>query len=79
MSDVSEPQKLTLSDALKLTGMVGTGGQAKQLIQSGRVKVNGEVVTARKRKLDEGDEIEVDGEVFVIELEGEATEPPPSG
>ena len=75
---MTEPERLTLSDALKLSGLVGTGGQAKQLIQSGRVKVNGEVVTARKRKLDEGDEIEVDGEVFVIELSDETTEPPPT-
>ena len=74
---MTEPERLTLSDALKLSGLVGTGGQAKQLIQNGRVKVNGEVVTARKRKLDEGDEIEVDGEVFVIELSDEAEEPPP--
>ena len=58
---------LTLSDALKLSGMVLTGGEAKLRIQSGDVKVNGEVVTARKRKLREGDEIELDGEVFVIE------------
>ena len=58
---------LTLSDALKLSGMVLTGGEAKMRIQSGDVMVNGEVVTARKRKLREGDEIELDGEVFVIE------------
>lgn len=64
---MAEQPTLTLSDALKLSGMVGTGGEAKMLIQSGRVKVNGEVVTARKRKLKEGDEIELDGEVFVIE------------
>lgn len=64
---MSQEPTLTLSDALKLSGMVGTGGQAKMVIQSGQVKVNGEVVTARKRKLKEGDEVELDGEVFVIE------------
>lgn len=58
---------LTLSDALKLSGMVLSGGEAKMRIQAGDVKVNGEVVTARKRKLKEGDEIELDGETFVIE------------
>ena len=75
---MNEPERLTLSDALKLSGLVGTGGQAKQLIQTGRVKVNGDVVTARKRKLSKGDEIEVDGEVFVIELTAEEEESPPS-
>lgn len=64
---MTEPPSLTLSDALKLSGMVRTGGEAKMRIQGGDVKVNGEVVTARKRKLKEGDEIELDGEVFVIE------------
>ena len=59
---------LTLSDALKLSGMVLTGGEAKMRIQAGDVKVNGEVVTARKRRLREGDEIELDGEIFAIEL-----------
>ncbi len=58
---------LTLSDALKLSGMVLSGGEAKMRIQAGDVMVNGQVVTARKRKLKEGDEIELDGETFVIE------------
>ena len=64
---MTEGPTLTLSDALKLSGMVRTGGEAKMAIQGGHVQVNGEVVTARKRKLKEGDEIELDGEVFVIE------------
>lgn len=67
---MADTETLTLSDALKLSGMVLSGGEAKMLIQSGRVQVNGEVVTARKRKLSEGDEIELDGEVFVIERTG---------
>lgn len=61
-------ETITLNDALKLAGF-GTGGQAKQLIQTGRVKVNGEVETRRKRKLKSGDAVEVDGEEFVLGLE----------
>lgn len=60
---------ITLSDALKLAGVALTGGQAKTLIQGGHVKVNGEPETRRKRRLRAGDEIEVDGEAFVVELE----------
>ena len=60
--------KITLSDALKLSGTSQTGGQAKLLIQSGKVKVNGVVETRRKRKVSEGDVLEVEGEEFVIEL-----------
>lgn len=59
---------ITLNDALKLSGLAPTGGQAKILIQNGQVKVNGEVETRRKKQLQAGDVIEVGGEAFVIEL-----------
>lgn len=62
---------ITLNDALKLSGLAGTGGQAKLLIQSGQVFVNGEVETRRKRKLYQGDVVRVSDEEFVLELDGE--------
>ncbi len=62
---------ITLNDALKLSGLAGTGGQAKLLIQSGQVSVNGETETRRKRKLREGDVVRVGDEEFVLELDGE--------
>ncbi len=62
---------ITLNDALKLSGLAGTGGQAKLLIQSGQVTVNGETETRRKRKLREGDTVRVGDEEFVLELDGE--------
>ena len=61
---------ITLNDALKLTGITETGGQAKLMIQAGEVRVNGEVETRRKRKLKAGDVLEVAGEEFELELEG---------
>ena len=60
---------LTLNDMLKLSGIAQTGGQAKVLIQSGEVKVNGEVETRRKRKLKQGDVVEVHGEEYLLELD----------
>ncbi len=45
---------------------VETGGQAKQMIQNGNVRVNGEVELRRRKKLHEGDEVELEGEVFVV-------------
>lgn len=62
------PDGPTLSAALKLTGLAETGGHAKRMIQSGEVRVNGAVETRRKRRLRAGDEIEVEGDRFVIEL-----------
>ncbi|ADI13624.1 RNA-binding S4 domain-containing protein [Truepera radiovictrix] len=68
--DDPEPT-ITLNDALKLSGLAQTGGQAKLMIQSGRVRVNGEVETRRKRKLREGDTVTVGDETFVLGLAGE--------
>jgi len=62
---------LSLNDALKLAGIADTGGQAKLLIQSGQVKVNGVLETRRKHRLSAGDTIEVGGEEFVLELDAE--------
>jgi ribosome-associated protein len=53
------PEGTTLGQALKVASVVGSGGEAKVLIQAGEVFVNGEVETRRGRKLQEGDVIEV--------------------
>lgn len=51
---------MTLDQFLKLQGWVGTGGQAKFVIQEGMVTVNGEVEIRRGRKLAPGDAITFD-------------------
>ena len=53
---------ITLGQALKAANVVGTGGEAKILIQTGEVRVNGNVETRRGLKLREGDVIEVEDE-----------------
>jgi ribosome-associated protein len=53
---------MTLGQALKAAGLVGTGGEAKVLIQGGEVRVNGEAETRRARKLRPGDVVEAGGE-----------------
>jgi ribosome-associated protein len=53
---------ITLGQALKAANVVGTGGEAKVLIQIGEVRVNGKVETRRGLKLREGDVIEVEDE-----------------
>jgi ribosome-associated protein len=50
---------ITLGQALKASYLVGSGGEAKVLIQGGEVRVNGEVETRRGRKLKGGDVVEV--------------------
>ena len=44
---------IKLGQALKLAGLVGSGVDAKFVIQDGLVKVNGEVETQRGKKLTE--------------------------
>ena len=50
---------ITLGQALKASNLVGSGGEAKVLIQGGEVRVNGDVETRRGRKLQKGDVVEV--------------------
>ena len=57
---------MTLGQAIKASGLVGTGGEAKVLIQAGDVSVNGEVETRRGRRLEEGDVVEVGDERLEI-------------
>jgi ribosome-associated protein len=60
------PSRVTLGQALKTANVVGTGGEAKVLIQAGEVKVNGEIETRRGRKLRRGDIVEVGDEKLEI-------------
>ena len=52
---------IQLDQFLKIAGAVMTGGEVKMLIADGLIKKNGEVETARRRKLVPGDVVEVDG------------------
>ncbi len=54
---------IALGELLKLSGVVDTGGEAKNLIATLAVSVNGEPEARRGRKLRPGDTVEIaDGE-----------------
>jgi ribosome-associated protein len=61
---ISKP--LCLDQFLKLTSIAESGGQAKVMIQSGEVKVNGEIETRRRRKLVATDVVEVGGHKWLV-------------
>jgi ribosome-associated protein len=63
---LEEEPAITLGQALKASDLVGSGGEAKVLIQAGEVLVNGEVETRRGRKLVTGDVVEVGDERLEI-------------
>jgi len=60
---------IQLDQFLKWARIAATGGEAKHLIQSGLVKVNGQVETARSRKLEPGSVVEVGGDTYLVRLE----------
>lgn len=52
---------IKLDALLKFASMVGSGGEAKMLIQEGQVLVNGEVCTMRGKKIRSGDTVKIIG------------------
>lgn len=57
---------IKLGQALKAAGLVGSGVEAKIVIQDGQVKVNGQVVYERGKKLYDGAMVEYNGETIKI-------------
>ena len=55
---------IKLDALLKFAGLCETGGEAKELVQGGAVKVNGEVCTMRGKKIRPGDVVEAAGRRF---------------
>ena len=58
---------IKLGQALKAANLVGSGVEAKMVIQEGYVKVNGQVEVQRGKKLYDGDIIEFENEQVKIE------------
>lgn len=57
---------IKLGQALKFAGLVGSGTDAKYVINDGLVKLNGVVVYERGKKCYNGDIIEFENEKVVI-------------
>ena len=55
---------IKLDSFLKYAGLTDTGGQAKEMVLEGMVKVNGEVCTMRVKKIRPGDVVEAAGRRF---------------
>ncbi|HEY0921329.1 MULTISPECIES: RNA-binding S4 domain-containing protein [Rheinheimera] len=53
---------------LKFEGLLSSGGEAKAAIDSGLVKVNGEVETRKRRQINAGDIIEIGGDKLQMRL-----------
>lgn len=62
---------IKLDQLLKFANAVEGGGMAKNVILDGLVKVNGEVVLQRGKKLREGDVIEFNNEKYIVKQNGD--------
>lgn len=69
MKDIEiNAEPIALYQILKLEALVSSGGEAKVAIDDGRVLVNGEVETRRRKKIIAGDIVEFEKQQFKIIL-----------
>lgn len=66
-----ESEFVELYKILKFEGLADSGGNAKQAIAEGRVSVNGEIETRKRKKIRAGDQIDfIDHHIEVIGKDG---------
>ncbi|HIY17050.1 MAG TPA: RNA-binding S4 domain-containing protein [Candidatus Intestinimonas stercorigallinarum] len=58
---------IKLDALLKFAGVMETGGEAKEAIQAGEVRVNGETCTMRGKKLRPGDVVALEGVELTVQ------------
>ena len=61
-------EPVELYKILKFEGLAESGAQANQLIADGLIKVNGELETRKRRKMLNGDKIDLAGQAFILKL-----------
>ena len=67
MTDITiTTEFIKLQDLLKLANLVGTGGEAKIVIQEGKTFDNGEVCTMRGKKIRPGDTVAFAGKELTV-------------
>lgn len=59
---------IRLDQFMKFVGLARSGGEAKHLIQEGKVLVNGIVETHRSKKLRPGDRVTLGDQEVIVEL-----------
>lgn len=59
---------IPLSAFIKFGGLAESGGEAKQLVAEGSVKVNGAIETRKSKQLTAGDRVVVAGQTIVVRV-----------
>lgn len=60
---------IELCQFLKFGGLTESGGEAKQAIGAGAVRVNGVVETRKRRKLQAGDQVGYNHHIIIVALQ----------
>ena len=64
-------EPVELFKILKFENIASSGGEAKLMIENGEVLLNGELETQKRKKILNGDVIEIFGDQYKIVLAGE--------
>lgn len=54
---------ITLDKLLKFSGVADTGGQAFLMVEDGVVRLNGQLVTEKRKKVHPGDVVNIDDQI----------------
>ena len=54
---------ITMDKLLKFSGVADTGGQAFLMVEDGIVKLNGKLVTEKRKKVFPGDVVNIDDQI----------------
>ena len=57
---------IELIKLLKYSGIVGTGGEAKMIVDEGEVQVNDQIEHRKRAKIKVGDKVEVRGHIISV-------------
>lgn len=75
-TDSTDPRQVVVREVpielcqfIKFGGLAESGGEAKYLISEGLVQLNRTVETRKRRKLDVGDQVSINGRTIVVALE----------
>ena len=61
-------EPIELCQLMKFSGLIDSGGAAKQVISEGLVLLNGEVETQKRKKVRAGDRVSFNGETIEVSL-----------
>ncbi len=59
---------IELCQFIKFAGLAASGGEAKQLVAEGSVRLNGVIEKQKRKKLAAGDRVTLNGQTLVVEV-----------